>query len=254
MGQHTAMSGLVPGLGLAADAGGQARLGGLADPGAARLASLVDPKQAKNKNNRNGYRAKELAEIRNSLRPFEQGDQIATAATRNSLRQVNGGDSIIPAVARQPLTNDQLRQLNGVGDGLSPPRLSSQPQQNGETKLRLNGEHLRQLNGELQQLEAEQQQQLRSYDADQLRTVSSLSDGSSSEGVIPAQQTLKETLNKLALMGYDEVGWASSATSVSATVSKRCLKMRTIIYVCHTDLRRDLGNYICRKREERGWS
>ena len=192
MGQQTAMNGLVPGL-------------GLGDPNAARLASLADPKQNKIKNNRNGYRAKELAEIRNSLRPFEQGDQIA----RSSLRQLNGD------AARQ-LTSEQLRQLNDAAsrqlNGDASRQLTNEQlrqlndaaarQLNGETtKLRLNGEHLRQLNGELHQYDAEQ---LR-YDAEQLRTVSSLSDGSSSESVIPVQETLKETLNKLALMGYDEV-------------------------------------------------
>ena len=98
-------------------------------------------KQSKQKNARaNGYRAKELAEIRNSLRPFEQSDQLASY--RASLRQ-------------------QQQQLNG--------------------------EHLRQLEGE-----------------QQLRAASSLSESSTNSDSVSSVQ---DALNKLTLMGYDEVGY-----------------------------------------------
>ena len=53
-----------------------------------------DEQQAKAKktSRTNGYRAKELAEIRNSLRPFEQGDQqlrtISSLSTESSTNSV----------------------------------------------------------------------------------------------------------------------------------------------------------------------
>ena len=107
-------------------------------------------KQSKQKNARaNGYRAKELAEIRNSLRPFEQSDQLASY--RASLRQ------------------QQQQQLNG--------------------------EHLRQLEGE---------QQLLGDPGQQLRAASSLSESSTNSDSVSSVQ---DALNKLTLMGYDEVGY-----------------------------------------------
>ena len=48
--------------------------------------------KAKKTSRTNGYRAKELAEIRNSLRPFEQGDQqlrtISSLSTESSTNSV----------------------------------------------------------------------------------------------------------------------------------------------------------------------
>jgi hypothetical protein len=106
---------------------------------------------SKQKNARNnGYRAKELAEIRNSLRPFEQGDQLGYRA---SLRH----------------NNLQL------------------PQQ------LLNGEQLRQLEGE---------QLLGDVTSQQLRAGSSLSESSTNSDSVSSVQ---DALNKLTLMGYDEV-------------------------------------------------
>ena len=147
----------------------------------------------KNKNNRNGYRAKELAEIRNSLRPFEQqGEQLF----RNTLRQLNS----------EQINNDQLRQLNGEQRALNGDR-----HVNGERHL--NSDHLRQLNGELR-LNGDIRnydnvrfdEQYRQYETEQLRSGSSLSESSSGDGAATVQETLQDTLNKLALMGYDEVG------------------------------------------------
>jgi hypothetical protein len=107
---------------------------------------------SKQKNARNnGYRAKELAEIRNSLRPFEQGDQLG--GYRASLRH----------------NNHQL------------------PQQ------LLNGEQLRQLEGE---------QLLGDVTSQQLRAGSSLSESSTNSDSVSSVQ---DALNKLTLMGYDEV-------------------------------------------------
>ena len=104
---------------------------------------------AKQKNARaNGYRAKELAEIRNSLRPFEQGDQLA-ASYRASLRSHH-----------QQLNGEQLRQLEGE----------------------------QQLGGDVTQ---------------QLRAASSLSESSTNSDSVSSVQ---DALNKLTLMGYDEVG------------------------------------------------
>lgn len=141
----------------------------------------------KNKNNRNGYRAKELAEIRNSLRPFEQqGEQLF----RNTLRQLNS----------EQINNDQLRQLNGEQRALNGDR-----HVNGERHL--NSDHLRQLNGELR-LNYDNvrfDEQYRQYETEQLRSGSSLSESSSGDGAATVQETLQDTLNKLALMGYDEV-------------------------------------------------
>jgi hypothetical protein len=104
-------------------------------------------KQNKQKNARNnGYRAKELAEIRNSLRPFEQSDQLVSY--RASLRH---------------------------------------------QQQHLNGEQLRQLEGEQQLLDVTQQ----------LRAGSSLSESSTNSDSVSSVQ---DALNKLTLMGYDEVG------------------------------------------------
>jgi len=111
---------------------------------------------SKQKNARNnGYRAKELAEIRNSLRPFEQGDQLSYRA---SLRH-----------------NNQLHHQQ------------------------LNGEQLRQLEGE---------QQLGDVTS-QLRAGSSLSESSTNSDSVSSVQ---DALNKLTLMGYDEVGFNSYDT------------------------------------------
>jgi hypothetical protein len=110
---------------------------------------------SKQKNARNnGYRAKELAEIRNSLRPFEQSDQLGYRA---SLRH----------------------QL---------------PQQ------LLNGEQLRQLEGE---------QLLGDVTSQQLRAGSSLSESSTNSDSVSSVQ---DALNKLTLMGYDEVRFLFSST------------------------------------------
>merc|ERR1719500_2327734 len=50
---------------------------------------------AAKKNNRNGYRAKELAEIRNSLRPFEQADSmVAGLRTVSSLSTESSTNSV----------------------------------------------------------------------------------------------------------------------------------------------------------------
>jgi hypothetical protein len=112
---------------------------------------------SKQKNARNnGYRAKELAEIRNSLRPFEQSDQLGYRA---SLRH-----------------NNQLL-----------------PQQ------LLNGEQLRQLEGE----------QLGDVTSQQLRAGSSLSESSTNSDSVSSVQ---DALNKLTLMGYDEVRFLFSST------------------------------------------
>jgi hypothetical protein len=112
---------------------------------------------SKQKNARNnGYRAKELAEIRNSLRPFEQGDQLGYRA---SLRH-----------------SSQL------------------PQQ------LLNGEQLRQLEGE---------QLLGDVTSQQLRAGSSLSESSTNSDSVSSVQ---DALNKLTLMGYDEVRFLFSST------------------------------------------
>ena len=154
----------------------------------------------KNKNNRNGYRAKELAEIRNSLRPFEQqGEQLF----RNTLRQLN----------TDQINNDHLRQLNGE----QPRQLNGERHVNGERHL--NGDQFRQLNGEIR-LNGDIrnydnvrlfEEQFRHYETEQLRSGSSLSESSSGDGgVATVQETLQDTLNKLALMGYDEVGDSNS--------------------------------------------
>ena len=112
---------------------------------------------SKQKNARNnGYRAKELAEIRNSLRPFEQSDQLGYRA---SLRH----------------NNQQL------------------PQQ------LLNGEQLRKLEGE----------QLGDVTSQQLRAGSSLSESSTNSDSVSSVQ---DALNKLTLMGYDEVRFLCSST------------------------------------------
>ena len=215
---------------------------------------LADTAKQKNKAARNGYRAKELAQIRNSLRPFEQGEQIF----RNSLRQLNGEQISGSDVLRQ-LSSEQLRQLNSEQLRLLTNNSEQSRLFNGEHRLnngdvRLNNGDVRLHNGDVrlhngdvrqngehalrQQFDAEQQlrpfdaDHLRQFDADQLRqfdaaaavaeqqpprTVSSLSEGSSGEGAavknnggdagegISAQETLQDTLNKLALMGYDEV-------------------------------------------------
>jgi hypothetical protein len=109
---------------------------------------------AKQKNARaNGYRAKELAEIRNSLRPFEQGDGgYRSSSLRHHHQQLNGEQ-----LRHQQLNGEQLRQLESeqlLGDGAS------------------------------------------------LRAASSLSESSTNSDSVSSVQ---DALNKLTLMGYDEV-------------------------------------------------
>jgi hypothetical protein len=112
----------------------------------ASTADSANNKQTKQKSARpNGYRAKELAEIRNSLRPFEQGEQLA--GYRASLRH------------HQQLNGDQLRQL-------------------------------------------ESEQLLADASSQQLRAASSLSESSTNSDSVSSVQ---DALNKLTLMGYDEV-------------------------------------------------
>jgi hypothetical protein len=156
---------------------------------------------SKQKNARNnGYRAKELAEIRNSLRPFEQGDQLGYRA---SLRH----------------NNLQL------------------PQQ------LLNGEQLRQLEGE---------QLLGDVTSQQLRAGSSLSESSTNSDSVSSVQ---DALNKLTLMGYDEVGFYSHPSDVirlnisgtiffnPLTIRHAILGFQSLEFVEHLDVRRDAKRF-----------
>ena len=85
--------------------GGQALQG---PPGSGGQDQAVAAKAASAKKaSRNGYRAKELAEIRNSLRPFEQADvqlrtvsSLSTESSTNSVSSTDGFSSVQEALTR----------------------------------------------------------------------------------------------------------------------------------------------------------
>ena len=103
MGQPTTVS---PVLAPSSPPGGGQALQGPPGSGAQDQGVAAKAASAK-KASRNGYRAKELAEIRNSLRPFEQADvqlrtvsSLSTESSTNSVSSTDGFSSVQEALTR----------------------------------------------------------------------------------------------------------------------------------------------------------